>query len=158
MNTKLLLDLFQKLPFGWGKFCWNYIQPYKHQVAALNIWETSWPACIDVLLYISLPLLHGFIALTWLLTPRCTDLSRTSHWLVIAGESNPFPCLKLQQVMGPVYISSATRWQIHQLEKSAMWSNSMARIFHSGSLDVGSNLNNTTPLTLWMEQKSFQKR
>ena len=29
------------------------------------------------------------------------------------------PCLKLQQVMGPVHISSATRWQIHQLEKSA---------------------------------------
>ncbi len=28
-----------------------------HQVAALNIWETSWPAYIDVLPYISLPLL-----------------------------------------------------------------------------------------------------
>ena len=27
-----------------------------HQVAALNIWETSWPAYIDVLPYISLPL------------------------------------------------------------------------------------------------------
>jgi hypothetical protein len=37
--------------------CWNYIQPYKHQVAGLNIWETSWPACIDVLPYISPPLL-----------------------------------------------------------------------------------------------------
>jgi hypothetical protein len=38
--------------------------------------------------------------------------------------------------MGPVHISSATRWQIHQLEKSAMWSNSMAWIFHFGNLDV----------------------
>ena len=37
--------------------CWNYTTIQKHQVAALNIWETSWPAYIDVLPYISLPLL-----------------------------------------------------------------------------------------------------
>jgi hypothetical protein len=41
-------------------YWWLLLKLYNHtnhQVAALNIWETSWPAYIEVLPYISLPLL-----------------------------------------------------------------------------------------------------
>jgi hypothetical protein len=66
----------------------------KHQVAALDIWETSWPAYIDVLPYISPPLLLHLSHLA-ADTTLYGSFSWTSGWFTIAWESNPFLCLIL---------------------------------------------------------------
>ena len=65
---------------------------HKHtnqQMAAHNIWETSWPA------FIALPLLPAYLlSLTCLLTPRCIGLSHLSQLVikisVISSLSNCF--------------------------------------------------------------------